>query len=539
MKIKSLLIGMLACSAMVACTNTDELEVDNGKGKDGHSYLAVKFSMDGKSSRALGRYAEGTTDEVKVTKATFFFLDETGNSCADPCTIAGSQLDSWTPGTSDNTNKDANTSVDETSAPVVVIKNAVKTPTQIVAILNPVEDYTSGKSLAELEAISGTGFGVTESGKFVMSNSVYAEKGKKVIATTIPGSSIKNTPEAAIGANVPVVIPVERVLAKVNFATNNVKGSEEVELDRESASAEIAKTRISVEVTGYHLYKTYNTSYLFKNINPTWAGNWWNDATYHRSYWAINATGGEWDNTKAYDGADMSDKYCQENTDADNKTKLLAIAVLKADLTDDNKDNPTDISLVKYRGAYYTEKGFLAEVAKLYDVTKYYVKDGDGHRALAAKDLTLAYNTITTNITVGGSAIQDYQAVPALASTITEVYTLDADKYVAANLDNVKAAINSIVKVKYWKNGRAYFFTDIEHGGAGCGVTEGGNEAQYGIVRNHLYRLTLTSIKGFGTPAPGDKPIVPTTPEDDEETYLAAQVEILSYKVVTQNVTLQ
>ena len=28
-------------------------------------------------------------------------------------------------------------------------------------------------------------------------------------------------------------------------------------------------------------------------------------------------------------------------------------------------------------------------------------------------------------------------------------------------------------------------------------------------------------------------------PEDDEETYLAAQVEILSYKVVTQNVTLQ
>ena len=530
---------MLACSAMVACTNTDELEVDNGKGKDGHSYLAVKFSMDGKSSRALGSYAEGTTDEVKVTKATFFFLDETGNSCADPCTIAGSQLDSWTPGTSDNTNKDANTSVDETSAPVVVIKNAVKTPTQIVAILNPVEDYTSGKSLAELEAISGTGFGVTESGKFVMSNSVYAEKGKKVIATTIPGSSIKNSPEAAIGANVPVVIPVERVLAKVNFATNNVKGSEEVELDRESASAEIAKTRISVEVTGYHLYKTYNTSYLFKNINPTWAGNWWNDATYHRSYWAINATGGEWDNTKAYDGADMSDKYCQENTDADNKTKLLAIAVLKADLTDDNKDNPTDISLVKYRGAYYTEKGFLAEVAKLYDVTKYYVKDGDGHRALAAKDLTLAYNTITTNITVGGSAIQDYQAVPALASTITEVYTLDADKYVAANLDNVKAAINSIVKVKYWKNGRAYFFTDIEHGGAGCGVTEGGNEAQYGIVRNHLYRLTLTSIKGFGTPAPGDKPIDPTKPEDDDETYLAAQVEILSYKVVTQNVTLQ
>ena len=278
---------------------------------------------------------------------------------------------------------------------------------------------------------------------------------------------------------------------------------------------------------------------MFKNINPAWAGSWWNDATNHRSYWAINATGGTWDKSNAYDNANLNDKYCQENTDADNKTKLLAIAVLKADFTDDNQNNPTPISLVKYRGAYYTAEGFLAEVAKLYDVTKYYVKNGDGYRPLAAEDLTLAYNTTTADITVGGSEIQDYQAVPALASTITEVYTLDADKYVAANLDNVKAAINSIVKVKYWKNGRAYFFTDIEHGGASYGVTEGGNEGQYGIVRNHLYRLTLTSIEGFGTPAPGDKPIVPTTPEDDEETYLAAQVEILSYKVVTQNVTLQ
>ena len=37
MKIKSLLIGMLACSAMVACTNTDEPEVDNGSA-NGNEY---------------------------------------------------------------------------------------------------------------------------------------------------------------------------------------------------------------------------------------------------------------------------------------------------------------------------------------------------------------------------------------------------------------------------------------------------------------------------------------------------------------------
>ena len=57
MKIKSLLIGMLACSAMVACTNEDP--IDNGNenpaAKSDKAYLAVKL-VDAKYSDILSVY---------------------------------------------------------------------------------------------------------------------------------------------------------------------------------------------------------------------------------------------------------------------------------------------------------------------------------------------------------------------------------------------------------------------------------------------------------------------------------------------------
>ena len=72
MKIKSLLIGMLACSAMVACTNTDEPEVDNGNENGKKYYAAVNLAMPGNSSRAadFNGFADGTSQEngFKITK---------------------------------------------------------------------------------------------------------------------------------------------------------------------------------------------------------------------------------------------------------------------------------------------------------------------------------------------------------------------------------------------------------------------------------------------------------------------------------------
>ena len=65
-----------------------------------------------------------------------------------------------------------------------------------------------------------------------------------------------------------------------------------------------------------------------------------------------------------------------------------------------------------------------------------------------------------------------------------------------------------------------------------------GTLGEYGVVRNHFYKITLNGIKGFGTPVYNpDKVIDPTVPSYDN-TFLAARVQVLQWRIVNQNVSL-
>ena len=88
--------------------------------------------------------------------------------------------------------------------------------------------------------------------------------------------------------------------------------------------------------------------------------------------------------------------------------------------------------------------------------------------------------------------------------------------------------------MQYWNGGRTYYYVELEHNSADA-------NAAFGVVRNHSYKLTLDGIKGLGTPVPNpNKVIIPEKPGDDHsETYISAKIQILSYRVVSQNVTLQ
>ena len=72
MKIKSLLIGMLASVALVGCTNEDLLE-DNEQGKiKSDSFLSIKLVNPAPSSRAS--FENGTENEGKVNAARFYLF---------------------------------------------------------------------------------------------------------------------------------------------------------------------------------------------------------------------------------------------------------------------------------------------------------------------------------------------------------------------------------------------------------------------------------------------------------------------------------
>ena len=72
-----------------------------------------------------------------------------------------------------------------------------------------------------------------------------------------------------------------------------------------------------------------------------------------------------------------------------------------------------------------------------------------------------------------------------------------------------------------YNSGNTYYFANIKH------------FDMDGIVRNHIYDLTIRSIKGLGTPVydPNETiiPEVPTT----TDSYLAAQVQILSWRLMS------
>ena len=82
-----------------------------------------------------------------------------------------------------------------------------------------------------------------------------------------------------------------------------------------------------------------------------------------------------------------------------------------------------------------------------------------------------------------------------------------------------------------WTDGKCYYYVDVEHFGS-----EG---YEVGIVRNHWYDISINSIKGLGTPVfDPTEDIVPGRMEE-ENYYLAAEVKILKWKMVSQNVDLQ
>ena len=80
-----------------------------------------------------------------------------------------------------------------------------------------------------------------------------------------------------------------------------------------------------------------------------------------------------------------------------------------------------------------------------------------------------------------------------------------------------------------WKTGYAYYYTPIKHYGDALGM-----------VRNHWYKVTLSAITGLGTPVYNpDLIIVPERPVEQDKLNLSAQISILSWNLVNQEVTLQ
>lgn len=568
----------LACAAlmMTACGSDNDIEGGATNPGGDAQYLAVNIvnvgtTPTGRGSSADPNYKDGTTEENKINKVRFYFF----NSDGSPYTLVGT--DETTTGTNVNwleqktitpITEGSTGSVDKILNTVLVIKGSTAAaPAKMVTVINPgTLNPTTLKSdgvvtLSELcDGLHDTKFYETPiSGSisdFVMTNSAYLEAGRKVCPSLVSGHV--ETSDAAAKNN-PVDIYVERVAAKVttaltdaNFEVGTVGTATDWGVGLYKTKDPVytygADTKIYAVIEGWGVADENANAMVVKQISNSWTNdnlgiNPWNTADYHRCFWESmmpNATG-----TSIYSNVNHAFNYYKANITTGIKYTLPNTAAAATEYSDKKENNMTkflvaatlkyqdggvwkNAEVCKYRGVEYLGINNLKEaVATAYN--KYYKKVGTDYKELQAADIDFSTTRTSTTTT---TTLKDYQVVPTLVSTVTEVYQKNNT---TGDYDDVTATAKAEIEkftAEVRTDGKAYYYIPIKHLGSD------GSVAECGIVRNHWYQVTLNKIKGLGTPVyKADKIIDPTTPEDND-TYLAARVNVLQWRVVSQTVDL-
>ena len=530
MKIKSLLIGMLACSALVACTNEDSpVNGENNKFDGDKAYLAVNIVTSEANSRAAGAeaYVDGTGNECAVGKARFYFFNADGSAYTNTTTAKNANYYE----TNLTLNKDEDNDNEEYQSTAILVigtdqnGETAGTPYSIVAVLNPetaaTELGTDPLTLDQLKSKSGDyrKFGANE---FLMTNSVYANEGETKMEVFIKPENLATTAEAALDN--PVVIHVERVAAKMTYTTEfNNKFPTGITVEGKAVYA---------KVTGIAPAHENPVSNLIKAITPTWTnqvlgfGQYnWNNAANYRSYWATSAEPDAYNNISSWNDAnEKAYAYCLESTYApeENRTEAMFAAKLV-----DAEDQ--DFEIAEWMGKQYAGGEDALQIA-MANYLKNFWYDKDGKKETFNPE-HLIFKTLADVANLG---IKGYEVKAVLSDEAPTYYIKDADGgYTATNVTAMlQAEIAKFAPAKIWKSGTTYYFTPIEH----LGVD--GSVAEYGVVRNHVYQINVKSITGLGTPVYKPETDVPTVVPESDESFVAAEIHVLAWRVVNQEVEL-
>lgn len=555
----------LACAAlMMSACSSDDANNGGSTGVNDPRYLSVNIVNVGATpSRASEDYVNGTDDENKISKVRYYFFNGDGTpyliKAPGADGVTGSGTVNWleaTPGY-DDTTSDTPSHVEKITNTVLVI-NGVQSaaPSAIVAVINPetvdpaVLENNGSMRLSQLrENAVGSTFYKTDAGKvsdFVMSNSVFVNAGSDVCASLVAGHVATSADKAKLN---PVDLYVERVVAKVTadvdpnaFETGNGTNWDASQYGTKTAVGKIGAYDVYAVIDGWGLADEDGKAKVEKSVNTAWTDailgiSPWTTYDYRRSFWEtsveFNAGTNQPVNHKFNDfKANMKDTlYTLPNTpDAkitnvydNNVTKFLVAATLKYK---DEHDNWHLAEICRYNGVMILGVDNLKTQVAL-TFSKYYTStDGSTYTQLTKDDITFAEPT---------TSMKNYQVTPTLAAdpTGTKLYYIkESDgSFTLVSKDVVNTAIGAD-KAEIRTEGKAYYYVPIKH----LGTT--GNLGEYGVVRNHFYKINLTGLTGFGTPVYNPaKEIDPTVPSYDN-TYLAARIKVLQWRIVKQDVNL-
>jgi len=405
----------------------------------------------------------------------------------------------------------------------------------------------AGSSVTVKYPDSGSGTESETVNPFFMTSSTYLNAGgSEVCDILIPSSYLLETSTKALARPIPVY--VERMAAKVMVRPGENAGTPVTEF-RVPAVTRYPGITAKVTILGWALNGLNRSAYYYKKVDKSWNFNWtgvsWNEPSRYRSHWSEdpNYTTGSYPlnynnyKTSSLDWADReleyvkfedigdgnfttnsveNAQYCLENTaDGALLAKDLALNELYPRTTHvlvksriyfdygkgmdgslDTDDYKSADDIFRYKGVFYTKKGLVkvmlgefAQANSLQD--KFYTNNTDPLVEVTEADFDVEHL---------------YGEHVYLKPNLAALYDKDKNPVDRGVLTTFLEAN----KADGFKDRYFYYKVPVEH------LTAGNNEsnyptAQYGVVRNHNYTITLgTQVNGVGTGVWDlEEPIVP------------------------------
>ena len=571
------LLGLLVCTALCACSNDESGIIPNDTPNvftGDKAYIKVRLADAGTLTRAQEGDFEYGTNEQSIKNASFYFYDADG--------VFVTQGDVWTDGSASTTTPAGN--IEFASNNIVVLKGLDKKsyPRYMVTVLNKPTGFVHGKTLDEMQTVladnnaEGIYYPATTNNVttnyFTMSTTSYTETNReKHFVTEVNEGNISLEPMTAASAIAnTVTVYVERLAAKVTLKVSDnlpkdANGRYPIKVtvageNNSAGSGDIASEDLYVELLGWKLNATAKKSFMVKNIDAAWMDNdlgfTWNRPTDRRSHWGKsfnygfsgypeNAAGVP-ANSEYLNYVDLENgltalenpAYCAENTNtntivtANFPTGVTSI-LLKAKVCDANGNA---LDLVRYNGLLFKQDSFLEYVLNVLQTRNqldvWYANGTDEEGNARYTQIGKEYVKLEH---VGDGKVKVVFTNEHGTSLYAEDGSNCSDQTITALNDDLASASADAIA---YNGGLMYYNIPVEHLNNGD-VAENGTipEAKYGVVRNHHYVVTIDKLEKIGRGIfDGNEKIVPG--DDPDAYYVGAKINILSWKIVSQNVEL-
>ena len=575
------LISIALLSLAMACSK--ENVSSNQGGSDANQYMAVDIAMSvGSSTKAPeSDYRDGSEAEstVNVKNSIFLFYDAYGNYLT-------SGVISATDGSVDengNLTLNNNTSgfVEKESKAVIVLGPTRLRPALVLAVLNYDKcDDLKNLSLADAHKKVDNNAISTEAGKFTMANSVYVDGNNVVNATPISSSSVKETKEEALKS--PVQIYVDREVAKVNMkAKDGLNKTTDGKICFESTSGEYVldgvkvSTRIVVDGWAANAFNT--VSYLVKEVPTSWLitspfANWYDEAA-KRTFWAqdTNYSGSEeyvfgrtpegepgtYKNVKYLSWNEAtankvdSYNYMYENTtdkasarvNGGEHANVPTILIAAHIETAKSGESWTKNDIYKLGGLFYTLDGLKNYAAEqiLKGKLHWEYNTTEGLKIASVLPSQIIGTFVANVVDNSGSIRIDVTSINAPASgaklikegeTASEIPSDEWVKTISDILNGEQGFNIDKKELVCYKDGMCYYQVPIKH-------NQTSEDVAYGTVRNHIYELTLSKITKIGNPVFNPEEKLVLIPGKEKNYYVSAELKILKWRVITQDVVIE